>query len=79
MSNADVLDTRFRSALRRMAEHGRLRTYDPPADPKLEIAAIMKKFDDEDAAILFGNVTGFEVPVIGNMLSNRRNCEAAFG
>jgi 2,5-furandicarboxylate decarboxylase 1 len=79
MSNADVLDTRFRSALRRMAERGRLRTYDPPADPKLEIAAIMKAFDSEDAAILFGNVKGFDVPVIGNMLANRDNCEAAFG
>ena len=79
MSNADILDTRFRSALRRMVEHGRLRAYDRAADPALEIAAIMKKFDTEDAAILFGDVTGHDVPVIGNMLSNRANCEAAFG
>jgi 2,5-furandicarboxylate decarboxylase 1 len=79
MSNADVLDTRFRSALRRMAEHGRLRRYQHAADPALEIAAIMKAFDDVDAAILFGDVLGFDMPVIGNMLSNRGNCEAAFG
>jgi 2,5-furandicarboxylate decarboxylase 1 len=79
MSNADILDTRFRSALRRMVEHGRLRAYDRAADPALEIAAIMKKFDTEDAAILFGEVTGHDIPVIGNMLSNRANCEAAFG
>jgi len=79
MSNADVLDTRFRSALRRMAERGRLRAYMPAADPKLEIASIMKTFDTEDAAILFGDVKGFEAPVIGNLLSNRLNCEAAFG
>jgi 2,5-furandicarboxylate decarboxylase 1 len=79
MSNADVLDTRFRSALRRMAEQGRLRAYDPPANPRLEVASIMKRFDDEDAAILFGKVVGFDVPVIGNFLSNRGNCEAAFG
>jgi 2,5-furandicarboxylate decarboxylase 1 len=79
MSNADVLDTRFRTALRRMAEHGRLRSYDPPADPKLEIAAVMKAFDNEDAAILFGNIKGFDIPVVGNLLSNRANCEAAFG
>ncbi len=79
MSNADILDTRFRSALRRMVERGRLRTYDRPADPRLEIAAIMKAFDNEDAAILFGDVKGFTVPVIGNLLSNRGNCEAAFG
>jgi 2,5-furandicarboxylate decarboxylase 1 len=79
MSNADILDTRFRSALRRMLEQGRLRAYDGAADPKLEIAAIMKAFDGEDAAILFGDVVGHGTPVIGNMLSNRANCEAAFG
>ncbi len=79
MSNADVLDTRFRSALRRMAEQGRLRAYDPPANPRLEIASIMKGFDDEDAAILFDKVVGFDMAVIGNFLSNRGNCEAAFG
>src|SRR5580704_12409288 len=54
MSNADILDTRFRSALRRMLEAGRLRAYEGEADPQLEIAAIMKKFDGEDAAIPFG-------------------------
>jgi 2,5-furandicarboxylate decarboxylase 1 len=79
MSNQDVLDTRFREALRRMAEGGRLRSYVPTADPKLEIAAIMKAFDTEDAAILFGNVNGHAMPVVGNLLANRANCEAAFG
>jgi 2,5-furandicarboxylate decarboxylase 1 len=79
MSNADILDTRFRSALRRMLEAGRLRAYEGEADPKLEIAAVMKKFDGEDAAILFGDVVGHDVPVVGNVLSNKLNCEAAFG
>jgi 2,5-furandicarboxylate decarboxylase 1 len=79
MSNADILDTRFRSALRRMLEAGRLRAHEGEADPQLEIAAIMKKFDGEDAAILFGDVVGHDVPVVGNLLSNKLNCEAAFG
>jgi 2,5-furandicarboxylate decarboxylase 1 len=79
MSNADILDTRFRSALRRMLEAERLRAYEGEADPRLEIAAIMKKFDGEDAAILFGDVAGHDVPVVGNLLSNKLNCEAAFG
>ncbi len=79
MSNADILDTRFRSALRRMLEQGRLRAYDRAADPRLEVAAIMKRFDAEDAAILFGDVVGHDLPVVGNLLSNRGNCEAAFG
>jgi 2,5-furandicarboxylate decarboxylase 1 len=65
--------------LRRMTERGRLRCYVPAVDPALEVAAIMKLFDDEDAAILFGDVKGFDLPVIANLLSNRRNCEAAFG
>ncbi len=79
MSNTDILDTRFRSALRRMVDAGRLRAYEGAADPALEIAAIMKTFDNEDAAILFSDVIGHAVPVVGNMLSNRANCEAAFG
>ncbi len=79
MSNADILDTRFRSALRRMLEAGRLRAYEGKADPRLEIAAVMKTFDGEDAAILFGDVAGHDVPVVGNVLSNKLNCEAAFG
>ena len=40
-----VLDTRFRAALDRMAEQGRLNTYTAPADPNLEVAGIMKKLD----------------------------------
>jgi 2,5-furandicarboxylate decarboxylase 1 len=78
MQNSDVLDTRFRSALRRMSERGRLKSYLPPADPHLEIAGIMKELDGEEA-ILFEDVTGFDFPVIGNMLSCQANCEAAFG
>ncbi len=40
-----VLDTRFRAALERMAEQGRLQAYTAPADPELEIASIMKNLD----------------------------------
>ena len=40
-----VLDTRFRVALDRMAEQGRLVTYAAPVDPNLEVAGIMKKLD----------------------------------
>ena len=78
MQNVDILDTRFRAALRRMSERGRLKSYLPPADPHLEIAGIMKERDGEEA-ILFGDVKGYDVPVVGNMLSCQANCEAAFG
>jgi 2,5-furandicarboxylate decarboxylase 1 len=78
MQNADILDTRFRSALRRMSEQGRLKSYVRQADPHLEIAGIMKQRDGEEA-ILFGDVKGFDVPIVGNLLACQANCEAAFG
>jgi 2,5-furandicarboxylate decarboxylase 1 len=78
MQNSDILDTRFRAALRRMAERGRLRSYERTADPHLEIAGIMKRHDGEEA-ILFGDVKGYDIPVVGNFLASQGNCEAAFG
>jgi 2,5-furandicarboxylate decarboxylase 1 len=78
LSNAEILDTRFRAALRRMAEAGRVETYAAPADPNLEISAIMKRRDG-GPAILFSNPVGHDKPVIGNLLSCRENVEAAFG
>ncbi len=78
MSNSGVLDTRFRSALNRMAVQGRLTAYTAPVDPHLEIAAIMKKLDG-GPALLFTAVNGYDMPVIGNLLSCQGNCEAAFG
>jgi 2,5-furandicarboxylate decarboxylase 1 len=73
-----VLDTRFRAALARMAEHGRLTTYTAPADPYLDVAGIMKKLDG-GPALLFSQVNGHDMPVVGNLLSCQANVEAAFG
>jgi 2,5-furandicarboxylate decarboxylase 1 len=78
MSNSGVLDTRFRSALERMTQQGRLHAYTAPVDPHLEAAAIMKKLDG-GPALLFTAVDGYDLPVIGNLLCCRENCEAAFG
>ena len=78
LSNAGVLDTRLRSALARMAEAGRLKSYDSQADTHLEIAAVMKKLDG-GPALLFTKPDGFAMPVLGNFLSCQDNCEAAFG
>jgi 2,5-furandicarboxylate decarboxylase 1 len=73
-----VLDTRFRAALGRMAERGRLQTYTAKVDPYLEAAGLMKKLDG-GPAILFSQVDGYDTPVIGNLLSCQANVEAAFG
>src|SRR5262249_46863920 len=70
MSNLGVLDTRFRAALRRMIEAGRLRSYAAEADVDLEIAAIMKKLDG-GPALLFPRPRGFDVPIVGNLLCCR--------
>jgi 2,5-furandicarboxylate decarboxylase 1 len=61
-----------------MAEQGRLQAYVAPADPHLEIAGIMKRLDG-GPALLFTNVEGYDVPVVGNLLACQENCEAAFG
>ena len=72
------VDTRFRSALQRMAARGRLATHEAEVDWDLELASIMKKFDG-DRAIAFPRVKGYGVPVVGNVLCGKANCEAAFG
>jgi 2,5-furandicarboxylate decarboxylase 1 len=78
MLASQVLDTRFRSALARMADAGRIVTCTREADPHLEVAALMKKLDG-GPALFFPSVKEYGVPVIGNLLSCRENCEAAFG
>ncbi|MDX3904634.1 MAG: UbiD family decarboxylase [Pigmentiphaga sp.] len=74
----EIIDTDFRSALRRLVEAGRLQTYAPEADTELEIAGILKRRDG-DRALLFPKVKGFDIPVMGNFLCSQANCEAAFG
>src|SRR6185295_729935 len=73
-----VLDTRFRAALDRMAERGRLATYSAPVDPHLEVAGLMKKLYG-GPAVLVSAVKGTTMPVIGNLLTCQANVEAAFG
>lgn len=78
LAPTSILDTRFRSALARMAQRGRLRAYTAPVDAELELAGIMKRLDG-GPALLFTNVRGHAMPVVGNFLAARENCEAAFG
>ena len=75
---AVAIDTAFRSGLRRMFAAGRVRVCERETDPQLEIAALMKQADG-GPAVLFSNVKGHAMPVIGNLLSCKENCEAAFG
>ena len=61
MTLSNALDTRFRSALLRLAEQNRIVTWDAPIDPHLEVASAMKA-NDGDRAILFPRVTGHDIP-----------------
>lgn len=72
------LDTRFRTALSRMLAGGRMQAYTAPADPHLEIAAIMKKLDG-GPAVVFPQVPPTGTTIVGNFLACRENCEAAYG
>lgn len=72
------LDTSFRSALQRMQAAGRIRAYPAAADAEFEIAGMMKRLDG-GPALLFPKVKGYPMPLIGNLISCRENCEAAFG
>jgi 2,5-furandicarboxylate decarboxylase 1 len=72
------LDTNFRAALARMLERGRLQAFTAAVDPYLEVAGIMKRLDG-GPALLFTDVRGHGMPVIGNFLAAQENCEAAFG
>ena len=72
-----AVDTSFRAALLRMQSAGRIRSFESEASTEFQIAGIMKKLDG-GPALLFPRVKGFGMPVLGNMLSCRENCEAAF-
>lgn len=78
-TNLGIIDTRFRTALARMARAGRLKAYTGGVDTHLEIAGLMKKLDNGGPATLFPEPRGYDVPIVGNVLANPANCEAAFG
>jgi UbiD family decarboxylase len=69
MARSNALDTRFRAALRRIAQAGQLLTYDDPVDTHLEAATIMKQLDG-DGTLFFPRVKSYAVPVVGNPGTN---------
>ncbi len=73
-----IIDTRFRSALKRMQAAGRIQAYRRRVNTEFEIASLMSRLDG-GPALLFPDVDGFSMPVFGNFLASQANCEAAFG
>jgi 2,5-furandicarboxylate decarboxylase 1 len=78
MSNSSVLDTSFRASLDRMAERGRLLAYTAPIASRLAVAGVLKQ-RDRGPALMFTAVDDYDIPVVGNLLCCKENCEAAFG
>jgi len=78
LTGGDAVDLRFRTALGRLQRAGRVLRVPGRRDTDLEIAAILKRHDG-DHALVFRDVAGYGVPVIGNLLASPANCEAAFG
>ena len=74
----DVLDTSFRSALRRLDEAGLLARVSRTVDPDLEVAGLMKRHDAA-AALLFESVKDHDVPVVGNVFATPESSETAMG
>lgn len=85
-----VLDTRFRTVLRRLASAGRITRVHRRVSTDLELAGLLKRHDG-DRALLFADVAhGGEgsgpdtpdkpvMPVVGNLLASPANVEAALG
>ncbi|MBI3076059.1 MAG: UbiD family decarboxylase [Deltaproteobacteria bacterium] len=73
-----IIDTRFRTALRRLDRAGRLLKVRSKVDPHLELAAIISK-RDADQAIFFEQVAGFSMPVCANFLASHANVLEIFG
>lgn len=78
MSDEEVLDLRFRTALDRMRAAGRVMNVHREVDTDLELAGLMKAHDG-DRAMIFEHVRGSSMPVLGNFLASPANVEAAFG
>ena len=76
MTPKGEIDTSFRSALRRLDDAGRVVKIAREVDTEFEVAGAMSELDG-GPAVLFENVRGSSMPVLGNFLASERNVEAA--
>jgi 2,5-furandicarboxylate decarboxylase 1 len=53
ISNSEVLDTNFRSAIDRMINQGRIEAFTSPIDTNLAVAGVMKKRDGGPALLFY--------------------------
>jgi 2,5-furandicarboxylate decarboxylase 1 len=63
-----------------LKEHGELLTLPTPLDPRFELSTILSELGKKEApALLFENVKGHQLPVIGNLLGTNKRLSMALG
>jgi 2,5-furandicarboxylate decarboxylase 1 len=63
-----------------LKEHGELLTLPTPLDPRFELSTILSELGKKEApALLFENVKGHQLPVIGNLLGTKKRLSMALG
>lgn len=77
MDAPSIVDTRFRTALRRLDAAGRLLRIHSRVDPVLEVAGIMKRHDG-GLALFFERVGEYAIPVCANLVASPANVQAVF-
>ncbi|MEE9611343.1 MAG: UbiD family decarboxylase, partial [Desulfatiglandales bacterium] len=75
-ASTKVLDLSFRSALLRLDANGMLLKVDDEIDPEIELSSIM--FEQPERAMLFKNVKGYDMPVMGNFMGSEENVLTIF-
>ena len=78
MADIGVIDTGFRSAVRKLDRAGRMLHVHDRLDPYLEVAAFVKNHDG-DRALFFERVGDYAVPVCANLLACHANILTVFG
>lgn len=70
-------DLRF--FLEQLKNNNELTEITKEVDPKYQVATLMKQMDDRGGpALLFTNVKGYDIPVVGGLLSSMRRMAIAF-
>jgi len=70
----------LRAFIKELEKRGDLFRIEEEIDPKYEISGVLKILDEKDGpAVIFENPKGYNIPVAGNLMGNRKRLAMAFG
>ena len=70
----------LRAFIKELEKRGDLFRIEEEIDPKYEISGVLKILDEKDGpAVIFANPKGYNIPVAGNVMGNRKRLAMAFG